>query len=116
MAKLKQETLVLDETKNRVSIDAARKVADYCHRADWHFRRGNTMHAAAMLGRAREVLLGVEIPDLGPLRKIFLFVANPPETLRLTDIANLRDDAMEVLMQVESQAIHVLQNGGRKED
>lgn len=101
MAKLHQESLELDEHKVKVSISQARKVAEYANRADWHFRRANVMQASSLLGRAREVLLGCEIPDAGPLRKVYLFVVNPPKALRLDDMENLRDNAMEVLELIE---------------
>lgn len=99
--KLHQESLVLDEHKPKVSISQIRKVAEYAARADWHFRRGNTMAAASLIGRAREVLIGCDLPDEGPIRKIFLYVGNPGKDLRLDDLENLKDNAMMALEATE---------------
>lgn len=101
MAKAEQQVMVMDEHKPKVSITQIRKVAEYAARADWHFRRGNPMSAASLLGRAREVLIGCELPEEGPIRDIFVYVAEPPKEIRLDDLEKLVNDSMLALEQSE---------------
>lgn len=113
MAKrLHQESLVLDEHKVKVSISAARKVAEYASRADWHYRRGNEMQARSMMGRAREVLVGCELPDDNDLRRVYLYVANPPKELTPKAMENLRDNSMLVLEKIEKNYLDVPSDEG----
>lgn len=92
--RLHQETMEMDEHKPQISITQIRKVVEYIARADWHYRRGNVMPAKSLLGNAKEVLKGCEVPKEDNIRQVYWNVTMPPYVIDKDFLRHMLDRSM----------------------